>query len=162
LEEEFLDHIIFWIRNIPLEDIWQQRRRTATREDQLPTLESLGLSTRAHSIDLDAPGYGLSPDRLHLPQMRGELLTLGGPTAARLSGAAAQSQANKGKKWYFEVLHIQPLKAITPLLLSSSYSTLCLYVAEWRVAWAALLTRDTPSRRADQPDGGAQRRTAPK
>jgi len=102
LEEELLDHVIFWARNLPLEDIWQLQKRPI--EDLLPSLD-LGLTVRNYSsMDLHAP------DRLALSRMRGDLLGLGGPTAARLSGLATQSHATTGRKWYFEVLHIQPLK----------------------------------------------------
>lgn len=108
LEEELLDHIIFWARNLPLEDLCQLQKSAPQVEDYLPSLETLGLSVRNYSsMDLYAP------NRLALSSMRGELLSLGGPTAARLSGLSEQSKANMGRKWYFEVLHIQPLK-VTP------------------------------------------------
>eukprot|EP00951_Prasinocladus_malaysianus_P005916 scaffold41772_cov49-Prasinocladus_malaysianus.AAC.2 len=108
LEEEFLDLVIRWMRDLPLDDIWQARAGDfAGLEEHLDPQDSIQLQdcvSQAHEKAIRA--------------MHEVLENLVGPTAIRQNGQQATISRDT-EKWYFEVLHIQPLKINLTVIPSS-------------------------------------------
>lgn len=107
LEEDFLDILISWALNLPVDELWS----TASRQGVMATDGTQEVhSSDAYGQYRDGGSMALcGSDQL----MKSIFTELGGAAAKRLSGLAAQSPLGPSRgKWYFEVLHIQPLKVM--------------------------------------------------
>ena len=122
LEEEFLDLMIAWGRSLPLEDIFG----SDSCPDRDANAAAFGRGIfRDDSMDLshlsqDSDDEFVMMNMTASHEMKALFATLGGTAAKRLSGLASMTQGPSEGKWYFEILHIQPLKINLSILPGSS------------------------------------------